>query len=189
VHVPVLLQLTPALVALQFHLFSETSTSFCCKFLRLCRSPCLSLSVSHDGAQTGWSNNERSQSYCLRDYQASTIIAMQLVKNSANSLDGVEAALKCDPNHEVLADKKRTGPDRLLYLKRIAEHDRLIEICSQKLQGNPYNDKALMIRASAYLKSSTDPLNACMLGRRLCCANMDAFHRGVRTKLKPMIAM
>lgn len=49
--------------------------------------------------------------------------------------------------------RARTGPDRLLFLQRQRKFDRLVEICTQKLQGNPYNDKALLVRASAYLKS------------------------------------
>jgi hypothetical protein len=50
------------------------------------------------------------------------------------------------------AGQKRTGPDKLIYLKRMAEFDRLIEICTSKLQSNPANDRALMIRASSLMK-------------------------------------
>jgi tetratricopeptide (TPR) repeat protein len=68
--------------------------------------------------------------------------------------------------HEANRQSARTGPDRLLFLQRQKEFDRLVEICSQKLQKHPYNDKALLVRASAYLKSGT----IAALTLTLCCS-------------------
>lgn len=51
--------------------------------------------------------------------------------------------------------EQRPGPDKMIYLKRMADFDRLISICSDKLAGNPTNVRALMIRASSYMKKGT----------------------------------
>lgn len=54
--------------------------------------------------------------------------------------------------------EQRPGPDKMIYLKRMADFDRLISICSSKLASNPTNVRALMIRASSYMKKRTPQL-------------------------------
>jgi hypothetical protein len=51
-----------------------------------------------------------------------------------------------------VSDKPRTGPDQLINLKKTAEFDRLIEICSAKIASQPDDHRALMIRASSFMK-------------------------------------
>lgn len=48
---------------------------------------------------------------------------------------------------------ERIVPDRLLYLKRVAEHERVIEICTGKLDADACNTRTLKIRASALSKT------------------------------------
>ena len=55
--------------------------------------------------------------------------------------------IACDSTAE------RIGPDRLLYLKRVAEHERVIEICTGKLRDDAKNTRTLKIRASALSKT------------------------------------
>ena len=50
------------------------------------------------------------------------------------------------------ADERRTGPDRLIYLQKTAEFDKLIEICTSNIQARPDDERPLMIRASSYMK-------------------------------------
>jgi hypothetical protein len=69
------------------------------------------------------------------------------------------ASDQCNDRADRKDDQKRTGPDKLIYLKRMAEFDRLIEICTSRLLNNPDNDRALMIRASAFMKKGALPLS------------------------------
>lgn len=52
-------------------------------------------------------------------------------------------------------EEARKSPNRVLYFRRNADYDRLIEACSRKLSSNPSNIRALLIRASSYLKKGT----------------------------------
>jgi len=49
-------------------------------------------------------------------------------------------------------DEDARKSSRHLYFRRNADYDRLIEVCSRKLNENPRNIRALLIRASSYLK-------------------------------------
>lgn len=49
-------------------------------------------------------------------------------------------------------EEARKSPNRVLYFRRNADYDRLIEVCSKKLFENPRNVRALLIRASSNLK-------------------------------------
>jgi hypothetical protein len=49
-------------------------------------------------------------------------------------------------------EEARKSPNRVLYFRRNADYDRLIEVCSRKLSENPRNIRALLIRASSNLK-------------------------------------
>jgi len=49
-------------------------------------------------------------------------------------------------------EEARKSPNRMLYFRRNADYDRLIEVCSRKLSENPRNVRALLIRASSTLK-------------------------------------
>eukprot|EP00879_Flechtneria_rotunda_P024796 GHRR01026312.1.p1 GENE.GHRR01026312.1~~GHRR01026312.1.p1 ORF type:complete len:217 (+),score=73.59 GHRR01026312.1:475-1125(+) len=49
-------------------------------------------------------------------------------------------------------EEARKSPNRVLYFRRNADYDRLIEVCSRKLHENPRNVRALLIRASSRLK-------------------------------------
>lgn len=49
-------------------------------------------------------------------------------------------------------EEARKSPNRVLYFRRNADYDRLIEVCSRKLAENPRNVRALLIRASSTLK-------------------------------------
>eukprot|EP00878_Enallax_costatus_P032514 GHUV01035738.1.p1 GENE.GHUV01035738.1~~GHUV01035738.1.p1 ORF type:complete len:686 (+),score=191.39 GHUV01035738.1:330-2387(+) len=49
-------------------------------------------------------------------------------------------------------EEARKSPNRVLYFRRNADYDRLIEVCSRKLAENPRNVRALLIRASSNLK-------------------------------------
>lgn len=51
---------------------------------------------------------------------------------------------------------ERIVPDRLLYLKRVAEHERVIEICTGKLDADACNTRTLKIRASALSKTGVE---------------------------------
>jgi hypothetical protein len=50
------------------------------------------------------------------------------------------------------SDRHRNGPDELINLKKTAEFDRLIEICTANIQACPGDERPLMIRASSYMK-------------------------------------
>ena len=49
-------------------------------------------------------------------------------------------------------EEARKSPNRVLYFRRNADYDRLIEVCTRKLGDNPRNVRALLIRASSYYK-------------------------------------
>jgi hypothetical protein len=49
-------------------------------------------------------------------------------------------------------EEARKSPNRVLYFRRNADYDRLIEACGRKLAENPRNVRALLIRASSYTK-------------------------------------
>jgi hypothetical protein len=49
-------------------------------------------------------------------------------------------------------EEARKSPNRVLYFRRNADYDRLIEACGRKLRDNPRNVRALLIRASSYSK-------------------------------------
>lgn len=49
-------------------------------------------------------------------------------------------------------EEARKSPNRVLYFRRNADYDRLIEVCDRKLADNPRNLRALLIRASSNLK-------------------------------------
>lgn len=49
-------------------------------------------------------------------------------------------------------EEARKSPNRVLYFRRNADYDRLIEVCSKKISENPRNIRALLIRASSNLK-------------------------------------
>lgn len=46
----------------------------------------------------------------------------------------------------------RSAPNRVLYYRRNADNDRLIQVCTEKLRSNPGNARALLIRAASYVK-------------------------------------
>lgn len=58
-------------------------------------------------------------------------------------------------------EEARGAPNRVLYYRRNADNDRLIDACSRKLQQEPYNNRALLIRATSYVKKgrSISPLS------------------------------
>ena len=49
-------------------------------------------------------------------------------------------------------EEARNAPNRVLYYRRNADNDRLIQVCTDKLQHNPRNVRALLIRAASYVK-------------------------------------
>lgn len=49
-------------------------------------------------------------------------------------------------------EEARNAPNRVLYYRRNADNDRLIQVCTDKLQHNPRNARALLIRAASYVK-------------------------------------
>jgi hypothetical protein len=49
-------------------------------------------------------------------------------------------------------EEARKSPNRVLYYRRNADYDRLIEVCSRKIAADPSNVRAFLIRASSYLK-------------------------------------
>ena len=63
--------------------------------------------------------------------------------------------LSCVARRKDFLDKEaeaRQNPSRMMYYRRNADYDRLVEVCSRKLRGNPNNLRALLIRASSYMK-------------------------------------
>ena len=54
-------------------------------------------------------------------------------------------------------EEARKSPNRVLYFRRNADYDRLIEVCSRKIVANSSNVRALLIRASSYLKKGGSP--------------------------------
>ena len=55
-------------------------------------------------------------------------------------------------------EEARNAPNRVLYYRRNADNDRLIQVCTNKLQANPKNVRALLIRAASYVKTGTHAL-------------------------------
>jgi hypothetical protein len=53
-------------------------------------------------------------------------------------------------------EEARKSPNRVLYFRRNADYDRLIEACGRKLRDNPRNVRALLIRASSYSKKGAE---------------------------------
>lgn len=49
----------------------------------------------------------------------------------------------------------RSAPNRVLYYRRNADNDRLIQVCTEKLKNKPDNVRALLIRAASYVKKGT----------------------------------
>jgi hypothetical protein len=49
-------------------------------------------------------------------------------------------------------EEARTAPNRVLYYRKNADNDRLIEACTVKLRADPANLRALLIRASSQVK-------------------------------------
>jgi hypothetical protein len=49
-------------------------------------------------------------------------------------------------------EEARKSPNRVLYFRRNADYDRLIEVCSRKIAADAGSVRALLIRASSYLK-------------------------------------
>ena len=47
----------------------------------------------------------------------------------------------------------RSAPNRVLYYRRNADNDRLIQVCTEKLKSKPDNIRALLIRAASYVKT------------------------------------
>ena len=50
-------------------------------------------------------------------------------------------------------EEARKSPNRVLYFRRNADFDRLIEVCTRKIADNPRNLRALLIRASSLYKT------------------------------------
>jgi len=65
-------------------------------------------------------------------------------------------------------EEARKSPNRVLYFRRNADYDRLIEACGRKLRDNPRNIRALLIRASTCLKKGARHATACC-STCLCC--------------------
>ena len=49
-------------------------------------------------------------------------------------------------------EEARTAPNRVLYYRRNADCERLIQACTAKLEADPGNVRALLIRAGSYTK-------------------------------------
>ena len=49
-------------------------------------------------------------------------------------------------------EEARTAPNRVLYYRRNADCERLIQACTAKLGAEPGNVRALLIRAASYSK-------------------------------------
>jgi hypothetical protein len=85
-------------------------------------------------------------------YVGAATLSMHLARRQA-----ADADLHADSS-ELLPAKQtsaRSVPSRVLYLKKNADYDALIQICTKKLAQAPRNIRALLIRASAYLKKGT----------------------------------
>jgi hypothetical protein len=59
-------------------------------------------------------------------------------------------------------EEARKSPNRVLYFRRNADYDRLIEVCSRKISENPRNVRALLIRASSALKKGASRARVCV---------------------------
>lgn len=49
-------------------------------------------------------------------------------------------------------EEAKSAPNRVLYFRRNADNSRLIHACTAKLRADPRNVRALLIRASSYIK-------------------------------------
>lgn len=49
-------------------------------------------------------------------------------------------------------EEEARGANRVLYYRRNADNDRLIGACSRKLEEDPHNVRALLLRAASYMK-------------------------------------
>ena len=56
----------------------------------------------------------------------------------------------------------RKAPTRALYYRRNADCDRLIQACTAKLEAEPGNARALLIRAASYTKKGALILHMCL---------------------------
>ena len=52
-------------------------------------------------------------------------------------------------------EEAKSAPNRVLYFRRNADNDRLISACTVKLEADPDNVRALLIRAASYVKKGT----------------------------------
>lgn len=59
-------------------------------------------------------------------------------------------------------EEARNAPNRVLYFRRNADCDKLIEACTDKLAVNSNNVRALLIRASSYIKKGECSSSMCL---------------------------
>lgn len=60
-------------------------------------------------------------------------------------------------------EEARGAPNRVLYYRRNADHDKLIAACTKTLAVNPKSVRALLLRGSSFIKQGVRPLLICKL--------------------------
>jgi hypothetical protein len=74
-------------------------------------------------------------------------------KDDADELDYLSSATLTKRKDFIDREEEARGaPNRVLYYRRNADSDRLITACTRKLEQEPRNVRALLIRATSYLK-------------------------------------
>ena len=65
----------------------------------------------------------------------------------------------------------RKAPTRALYYRRNADCDRLIQACTAKLDAEPSNARALLIRAASYTKKGARRLHRAPAASATMCVS------------------
>lgn len=85
--------------------------------------------------------------------------------NEPDELDYLSSATLTKRKDFLDREEEARGANRVLYYRRNADNDRLIGACSRKLEEEPHNVRALLLRAASYVKKG-EHLEG-IFGRRL----------------------
>ena len=81
--------------------------------------------------------------------------ALQNISNNlteTDELDYLSSATLTKRKDFLDREEEARGANRVLYYRRNADHDRLISACTRKLQEDPHNVRALLLRATSHVK-------------------------------------
>lgn len=81
--------------------------------------------------------------------------ALQNISNNLtepDELDYLSSATLTKRKDFLDREEEARGANRVLYYRRNADNDRLISACTRKLQEDPHNVRALLLRATSHVK-------------------------------------